>query len=99
MCLSRVRLSPIATRDQASDIVPRPGSEDQGHWRQDALCQAAAAQDEVDERPACPAVAVGKGMDGLELGVCERGLRAGSKRPPVRIGARPAGARGAKIVI
>ena len=66
------RLAGVPERGERFDVLRGVGGERQRHRRDGAFDQSVGPQDQVDQRPPGPAVAVGKGMDGLELRVRDR---------------------------
>jgi hypothetical protein len=66
--------SAVAGCSEAVNVVAGPGGQDQRDGRQHPGSQPSAPEHQLDERPAGPAVAIGKRVDGLELGVRDRGL-------------------------
>ena len=69
-----VRGPDVSIRGETGDVVADPGGEHKTDRRHEARCEAAAAEDDVDERAAGAAVAIGERVDRLELGVGDRGL-------------------------
>ena len=59
---------------QPRDVVIGPGGQNKTDGWDEAGGEAAAAEDDVDQGASGASVPVGEGVDGLELGVGDRGL-------------------------
>ena len=72
--LRTVRRTDVSECGEAGDVVTCPGGEHEADWWDESRCEAASTKDDVDERAAGPAVAVGEGVDRLELSMGDRCL-------------------------